>query len=121
MDDVVLLVQGTVHEVADDPRILRNLHADGVFDCPHRGQSMDVRSNPAGALHEMLGIPRIAPLKNELDAPEHRSGAPGISHFAPGHLNLDLEVALDSGDWINRDSLSHMISSIFVMDVRRGY
>jgi hypothetical protein len=82
---------------------------------------MDVRSNPAGALHEMLGIPRIAPLKNELDPPEHRPGAPGIRHFAPGHLNLDLEVALDSGYRINRDSLSHMISSIFVMDIRLGY
>jgi len=32
---------------------------------------MNVRSDPAGALHEMLGIPRIAPLQNDFDAPEH--------------------------------------------------
>jgi hypothetical protein len=72
---------------------------------------MDVRSDPAGALHEMLGIPRIAPLKNHFDAPEHLPRAPGVGHFASGHLDFDAQVAFDSGYRINRDSLSHMISS----------
>jgi hypothetical protein len=75
---------------------------------------MDVRSDPAGALHEMLGIPRIASLKYEFDAPEHLPRAPGIDHFAPGHLDFDAEVALDSGYRINCDSLSHLISSNIV-------
>jgi hypothetical protein len=81
---------------------------------------MNVRSDPAGALHEMLGIPRIAPLQNEFDAPEHLPGAPGINDFPSGHFNLDPHVAFDSSDRINHDSLSHMISSKSVMDLRLG-
>jgi hypothetical protein len=76
---------------------------------------MDVRSNPAGALHKMLGIARIAALKNDLDAPEHLTGAPGVNDFAAGHFHLDPHVAFNSGYWINDDSLSHMISSLEIV------
>jgi hypothetical protein len=117
MDDVIVLVLRAVHEVADQTRVLRDLHADGVVDCPHRGQSMDVRSDPAGALHEVLGIPRIAPLQNEFDAPEHLPGAPGVNDLAAGHFHLDPHVAFDSGYRVNNDSLSHMISSLEMLSV----
>jgi hypothetical protein len=112
VNDVIVLVLRSMHEVSYQACILRDLDADGVVDCPHRGQSMNVRSDPAGALHEMLGIPRIAPLQNELDAPEHLPGAPGVDDLAAGHFDFNPHVAFDSGDRINRDSLSHMISSI---------
>jgi hypothetical protein len=79
---------------------------------------MDVRSDPAGALHEMLGIPRITPLQNKFNAAEHLPGAPGVNDFPTGHFDLDPHVAFDACDRINHDSLSHMISSIFVMDLR---
>jgi hypothetical protein len=81
---------------------------------------MDVRSDPAGALHEMLGIPRITPLQNELYAAEHLPGAPGVNDFPTGHFDLDPHVAFDAGDRINNDSFSHMISSISFMDFRLG-
>jgi hypothetical protein len=71
---------------------------------------MDVRSDPAGALHEMLGIPRITPLENDFNAAEHLPGAPGVNDFASGHLDLDAEVPLDAGYRIDDDSLSHMVS-----------
>jgi hypothetical protein len=32
---------------------------------------MGVRSDPAGTLNKMMGIPGIAPLQNQLNAPEH--------------------------------------------------
>jgi hypothetical protein len=73
---------------------------------------MNVRSDAAGALHEMLGIPRIAPLKDDFDAPEHLTGAPGVDDLATGYLDFDSKVALDSGYGINRDSLCHKISSV---------
>jgi hypothetical protein len=81
---------------------------------------MDVRSDPAGALHEMLGIPWIAALKDDFDAAEHLPGAPGVNDFASGHLDFDSQVALDAGYRINDNSLSHMISSISFMDFRLG-
>ena len=66
-------VDATVEQVADKTRIGWNLNIDCIFDCPHRGQSMGVRSDPAGALHEMVGIARIASLKNQLDSSKHLS------------------------------------------------
>jgi hypothetical protein len=112
MNNVIMLVLGTVHEVSDNAGIFGNLHANRVVDCPHRGQSMDVRSDPAGALHEMLGIARITPLENHFDAPEHLPGAPGIHHFPASHLDFNPQVALDSGYRVDRNSLCHMISSL---------
>ena len=73
MDHVVVLKLGTVQKVADEARIRRNLHVDCIFDCPHRGQSMRVRSDPAGALHKMVGIAGIASLKNQFDSSKHLS------------------------------------------------
>jgi len=58
----------------------------------------------------MMGIARIAPLENHFDAAEHLSGAPGIDDFAAGNLHLDTEVAFNACDWINYNSLGHMIS-----------
>jgi len=110
---MVVLELGAHQQVADDARVLGNLDADGVIDCPHRGQSMGVRSNPAGALHEMLGIPGVAPLQDQLDPAEHLAGAPGIDNFAAGHLDLDPEMPFYSGNRINRYSVCHMISSLF--------
>ena len=47
MDNMIMLVLGTVHEIANDAGIFRYLYANRVVDCPHRGQSMDVRSDTA--------------------------------------------------------------------------
>ena len=71
MNDMIMLELGTHQQVANDACVFRNFNPDGIIDCPHRGQSMCVRSDPAGALHEMMGIPRIAPLKNHLNTAEH--------------------------------------------------
>jgi hypothetical protein len=79
---------------------------------------MDVRSDPAGTLHEMLGVPGIAPLQNHFDAPEHLPGAPGVDDLASGHLDFDPEVTLDTGYRINDNSLSHMISSLSDSELR---
>jgi hypothetical protein len=71
---------------------------------------MGVRSDPAGALNEMLCIPWIPPLKNQLNPPEHLPGAPGIFHLAAFYLYLDTKVAFYSCNRINRYSFTHMSS-----------
>ena len=113
MDQVVMLELGAVKQISDDSGIIRNLNSDGVFDCPHRGQSMGVRSNAARALNKMLGISGIPSLKNKFNAPKHLPGTPGVNDFASGHLNFYAKVAFDSGNRIYRDSLGHMVSSLF--------
>jgi hypothetical protein len=74
---------------------------------------MGVRSDPARALHKMMCIPGIASLQNQLNAPKHLSGTPGIDDFASRHLDFDPEVSFNSGNRIYRYSFGHMISSCF--------
>jgi hypothetical protein len=102
----------SMQQVPENPCIFGDLDANCVFDCPHRGQGMDVRSDPAGSCDEVLRIAWIPPLKDQLDPPKHLPGAPGIDNFSTGHLDFDPEVTFDSGDRINDDSFTHMISSL---------
>jgi hypothetical protein len=105
---MVMLELGGMHHVPDQSGIFGNLNIDCGFDCPHRGQSMGVRSDATGTLHEMVCVPGIAPLKNQLDAAEHLARAPRIDNFAPSHFDFDAKVAFDSGDRINYDSFTHI-------------
>jgi hypothetical protein len=97
-----------MHHVADQSGVFGDLDANGGFDCPHRGQSVGVRSNAAGTGHKMVRVARIAPLKDQFDAAEHLARTPCIDNFSPSHFHLDAEMALDSGDWINYDALTHI-------------
>ena len=62
---------------------------------------MGVRSDAAGALDKMVGVPWVSALQNKLDAPEHLARAPGIDNLASGHLDFYPEVAFNSGDVID--------------------
>jgi hypothetical protein len=104
---VVLELYG-VHHVPDQSGVFGNPDTDCGFDCPHRGQSMGVRSDATGSGHEMMRIARVAPLENQFDAAEHLARAPRIDDFAPGHFHFDAQVTLDSGDWIDDYSLTHI-------------
>ena len=71
VNNVIMLELGTHEQVANDARIFGYFDADCIIDCPHRGQSMCVGSDAAGALHEMVRIPGISALQDKLDTPEH--------------------------------------------------
>jgi hypothetical protein len=73
---------------------------------------MGQRSDPAGALHKMMGIPGIPAQQNQFDAPKHLRAAPGVDHFPSGHLYFNAKVAFYSGNRINGDSISHEVSSL---------
>ena len=68
---VIMLELGAHKQVSNDARIVGYFNPNGVIDCPHRGQSMGVRSDAAGALHKMVGIPGISALQDEFNTPEH--------------------------------------------------
>ena len=71
MNDVVMLELCAVKKVSDYARIFWNFYFNCIFDCPHRGQSMCVRSDSAGALNKMLGIAGVAALENHFNTSEH--------------------------------------------------
>ncbi len=62
MNDMVLLELGTHHQVSDDTRIVGYLNSHSIFDCPHRGQVMNHRSDASGTLTEEWGIAGITAL-----------------------------------------------------------
>ena len=62
VNNVIMLELGPVKKISDKTCIFGDFDADCIFDCPHRGQSMGVRSNPAGALNKMVGVTGIAAL-----------------------------------------------------------
>jgi hypothetical protein len=57
-----MLELGAHQKISDDSCVFRDFDAHRVVDCPHRGQSMGVRSDPAGTLNKVMGIPGIASL-----------------------------------------------------------
>jgi hypothetical protein len=71
MNNMVMLELGSHEQVTNNSSIFGYFDAHRIVDCPHRGQSMGVRSDAARTLDEMVGIPRIASLQNEFDPPEH--------------------------------------------------
>jgi hypothetical protein len=62
VNNVIMLELGPVKKISDKACIFWDFDADCIFDCPHRGQSMGVRSDPAGALNKMVGVTGIAAL-----------------------------------------------------------
>ena len=74
---------------------------------------MGIRSDAARALYKMVSVTRVPALKDNFDAAKPLAGTPGIDHFTAGHLDFDAKVALDSGNRIDNNSFSHMISSLY--------
>jgi hypothetical protein len=71
VNNVIMLELGAHQKVSNDACIFRYFNLYGIIDCPHRGQGMCVRSDAAGALHKMVGIPGISTLQDELNTSEH--------------------------------------------------
>jgi hypothetical protein len=59
---MVVLELCAQQQIAENQRILGNHDADRIIDCPHRGQSMGVLSDPTRTLHKIVGIPGISSL-----------------------------------------------------------
>ena len=71
MNNMIMLELGAHQQVTNDTSVLWNFNTHCIIDCPHRGQSMCERSDAAGALHKMVGIPGISALQDHLYTPEH--------------------------------------------------
>lgn len=114
MDNMIMLELSAVQQVSDQTRILRYFDANRVFDCPHRGQSMCVRSDAAGALYEMMSVAGVSSLENKFDSPEHLPGTPGIFYLATLDFDLYAKVTFNACYRINCNSFSHMSPPFFL-------
>ena len=66
---------------------------------------MDGGSDPADALRIDPGVPGIAPLKYDLQAPEHHGRTPGLGHPVVFYLGFQAQVSFNPGDRINDNPL----------------
>ena len=112
VDDVVLYVLDAFQDVAQNARIVRDFHPEGIFDSSHGAECVYSRSDTANALGHGPGFAGIAPFQDEFDPAEHGAGRPGFGHRAVVHLDFDAQVAFDAGDGVNCYSC-HRCASLF--------
>ena len=99
---MVLYVQGCIHQVADDVGVLRDLDADGVFDGAHGCKRVNAGADAADAFDERPGVARIAPLENHFETAPHRAGAHRVGDDAVGvDFCLHAQMTFDAGDGVN--------------------
>src|SRR3989338_5720738 len=67
------------------------------------------RADPADPLRDMIGIPRIAPLEDDLKSAKEGPGGPGILDLPSVHLDLNRQMPLDACDRVNNDA-THLAS-----------
>ena len=105
VQDVRLHVVGTQHEVSHDPAVVGNLigNAKSQVQAAGRGRAVNRRADPADPLGQAHRVDGIAAGDNVLEASEHRAAAFGILDLAAVDDDLDLHVALDPRDGIDRD------------------
>jgi len=109
MQDVGLDVVGPLDQVAQDAAVVGDAAVDAIGLVEGEGcrQPLGGRADPADALHDAGGIPRVAPEQDVLQPAVHHPRALGLpDHTAVDH-RLDLEVALDAGYRINHDLCCH--------------
>ena len=74
VSQVVLAVQRSVHQVADDIGVLRNLNSESIFNRADGRQSMNTGADAADALHKGPCITGVASLQNNFKTAPHRAG-----------------------------------------------
>ena len=70
---------------------------------------MCVSSDPAGSLDKLVRIPRVYSLENELNAPEHLTGTPGIFNLTAFYFHFNTKVAFYPCDWVYDYFFSHVV------------
>ena len=106
MDDVVLHILRTEHEVADQFGVLWHGDAERVLDRAHAGQGMDGGADSAGAFGESPGVTRIPAFEDFFETADHGSRAVGVCDDAILHYGLNAKMTLDSGNRVD-DNACH--------------
>jgi hypothetical protein len=89
MNHVILHQLRTSDQIADQPRVVRDRDAQGVFDGTHGSQRVNGGADAADALGKDPGVTWITIAQNKLDATKHRPGTPRVGHLPILHFYLD--------------------------------
>ena len=107
---VILRIQGQVHDVADRVRVLGDLDLQRVLDRANRRQRVHAGAHAADALHERPCVARITAAEDDLQAAPHRARGHGVADdVVRVDVHLDAEVPLDARDRIDDDALARVV------------
>jgi hypothetical protein len=107
VNNMILHGVGRHHHVTDVLCIQRNFQFESVLDRAHRANGMHHSAYSTDALQNSPGIAWITIQHNLFDAAPHLARGPGPCNPAILDFDIDAKVALDTGDWINRNSYRH--------------
>ena len=97
MHQVVMHLQGKLHDVADGVGVFGDIDLEGVFHGTHRSQRMGAGAHAADALGKGPGITRIAVLEDDLDATPHGAAGDRIDDgVGPIEVHFAAHVAFDA-------------------------
>jgi len=84
VEDVILDDMSAVNHIAHDTAVIRDFisDAEGAIEIECSGDTMGLGADAADALGDNLGITRVTPSENELEAAEEITGCPGILNDA---------------------------------------
>jgi hypothetical protein len=90
-------------QIAQQARVRWWHRANRILHCADRRNGVHSGAHTANPLGERPGVPRIPALEDDLHAPEHRGGGPGIPHHTAVDLRFDAQVTFDARDRIDND------------------
>ena len=96
VDHVILHHLRACDQIADDPGVLGNVNAEGIFNRTDAGERMHHGADTADTLRPDPGLPGIAALQDNLHAAEHGPGTPRVGDFSAVELRLYPQVAFDA-------------------------
>ena len=109
MNYVILHVLNTHNQVTDQAGIVRNFNIQRIFNGTNAGHRMNSSANTTKTLSKMVGITRIAPFEDSLNATKSGRGTPSINYLSVLNLRLDAQMPLNAGNRINYEFPGHCI------------
>jgi len=105
VEDVALEDVGAEDEVADDAAVVGDLvgDAEGRVEGERRGRGVRRGADAADPLGHALRVHGMAAAEEDLEAAEHRAGAPRLLDLAAVHHHLHPQVAFDAVDGVDDD------------------
>jgi len=110
MHNMVMHILLGDHQVANQIGRLGNFDPQCIFHRADRGKRMHRGAHPAGALGKSPGLTRVTPYKDFFDAAYHCAGGISLGDLIiaiQGSFNT--QMAFNTGNWVNNNSLWHSI------------
>ena len=117
VNDVILHVLGSHHDVADELSGGRNGDAQRALNCTNAGEGMHGGADAANAFGNGPGIARVTALENFLEAANHGAGAESVSDDAVFHDCLNAQVAFNASNGIDDDACHRFSRLLLIFSV----